>query len=136
MSRDIVDAAVMQQFKKYLSKKFLILEKLTKNETKEEHESFINEYYPGAKGSPNEMVELMTSPNPAKSNQNQALVNQKKDILCSYPMNIEKLSCQLKCPDNSHVFDLLQSTSENVSGWNLNVEKGPWNLIGNVEISK
>ena len=26
-------------------------------------------------------------------------------------MNIEKLSCQLNCPDNSHVFDLLQSTS-------------------------
>ena len=66
MSRDILDAAVMQQFKEYLSKKLLILEMLTKNETIEEHENFINEYYPGAKGSPNEIVELMTSPNPSK----------------------------------------------------------------------
>ena len=43
-------------------------------------------------------------------------------------MKIAKLSCQLNCPDNSHVFELLQSTSASVTGWNLNVEKGPWNF--------
>ena len=43
-------------------------------------------------------------------------------------MKIAKLSCQLNCPDNSHVFELLQSTSTSVTGWNLNVEKGPWNF--------
>ena len=67
MSRDILDAAVMQQFKEYLSKKFLILENLTKDETIKEHKNFINDYYPGAEGSPNEIVESMTSPNPSKA---------------------------------------------------------------------
>ena len=32
----------------------------------EEFENFINDYYPGAKAPPNEMVESMTSPNPSK----------------------------------------------------------------------
>ena len=67
MSRDILDAAVMQQFKEYLSKKFLVLENLTKDETIKEHKNFINDYYPGAEGSPNEIVESMTSPNPSKA---------------------------------------------------------------------
>ena len=67
MSRDILDAAVMQQFKEYLSKEHLILENLTIDETIKEHKNFINEYYPGAEGSPNEIVESMTSPNPSKA---------------------------------------------------------------------
>ena len=132
MSREILDAAVMQQFKEYLSKKGLILETLEQSKVEEEHESFIDEYYPGSKGSPNEMVELMTSPNPAKSMQSQALVNQEEDILCSYPMEIQKLSC-LKCPDNSHIFDLLQSTSENVSDWTFNIKQGPWSDWTDIE---
>ena len=40
-------------------------------------------------------------------------------------MNIEKLSCQLNCPDNSHVFDLLQSTS----GCNSDDSKGTISTI-------
>ena len=129
MSREILDVALMQQFKEYLSKKGLILETLDKTEVVEEHENFLNESYPGSKGSPIKLVELMVSPDPDKSIQSQALVNPEGDILCSYPMDIPKLSCQLKCPDNSHLFDLLQSTSENVSGWTLNIKKGPWNDI-------
>ena len=83
MSRDIVDAALMQQFKKYLAKKGFMKtssevrvrrdtkrygqqERLTMNETIEEFENFMNEYYPGAKAPPNEIVELMTSPSPSK----------------------------------------------------------------------
>ena len=83
MSRDIVDAAVMQKFKEYLAKKGFVKtssevrvrrdtkrheqpKKLTMNETIEEFENFINEYYPGAKAPPNEIVELMTSPYPSK----------------------------------------------------------------------
>ena len=42
------------------------LGKFTKNETIEEFENFINEYYPGAKAPPNELVELMGSPYPSK----------------------------------------------------------------------
>ena len=49
-------------------------------------------------------------------------------------MKIAKLSCQLNCPDNSHVFELLQSTSASVTGWNLNIEKGPWNIDLNDEV--
>ena len=49
-------------------------------------------------------------------------------------MKIAKLSCQLNCPDNSHVFELLQSTSASVTGWNLNVEKGPWNFDLNDDV--
>ena len=67
MSRDILDAAVMQQFKKYLSKKHLDPENLTNDETIKEHKNFINDYYPGAKRSPNKIVESMTSPNPSKA---------------------------------------------------------------------
>ena len=36
------------------------------NETIEEFENFMNEYYPGAEAPPNEIVELMTSPSPSK----------------------------------------------------------------------
>ena len=40
-------------------------------------------------------------------------------------MKIAKLSCQLNCPDNSHVFDLLQSTS----GCNSDDSKGKISTI-------
>ena len=62
-------------------------------------------------------------------------------------MNIEKLFCQLNCPDNSHVFDLLQSTSASVSGVSIGristilkgygsatLEFGNWAFSGTVQV--
>ena len=75
MSQDILDAAELQQFKNYLLNKSKIHEKLTKQEADKEHEKFISEYFPGAKGSPTKIVELMASASPSKALQTQALVN-------------------------------------------------------------
>ena len=49
MSREILDSAIMQQFKKYLKTKNKVLEVLQQAELKEESEKFLEQYYPGAK---------------------------------------------------------------------------------------
>ena len=136
MSQDILDAAVLQQFKSYLLNKSKIYEELTAQEKDEEHENYIGEYFPGSKGSPNKMVEIMTSRYPDKSIQSEALVNpEEENSMCTYPMTIQKLSCK-HCPDNSHVNNMLKSTSENPNNWIINLSNGPWNKPWNHELAK
>ena len=128
MSQDILDAAVLQQFKNYLLNKSKIYEELTAQEKDEEHEKYIGEYFPGSKGSPNKMVEMMTSRYPDKSIQSEALVNpEEENSMCTYPTSIQKLSCK-NCPDNSHVNNLLESKSKTPNDWNIKLTNGPWDI--------
>ena len=128
MSHDILDAAVLQQFKNYLLNKSKVYEELADQERDEEHENYIGEYFPGSKGPPNKMVELMTSPSPSKSIQSEALVNpEEENSMCTYPTTIQKLSCK-NCPDNSHVNNLLESTSKTPNDWNIKLTNGPWDI--------
>ena len=94
MSQDILDAAVLQQFKNYLLNKSKIYEELTAQEKDEEHEKYIGEYFPGSKGSPTKMVEWMTSHSPFESIQTQALFNSEEENAGKLPndnsMYIEK----------------------------------------------
>ena len=75
MSKEILDAAVLKQFKDYLLDKELIYEELPKNKLNSEMEGYIKDKFPGSKGSPSKMVEVMSSPSPSQSIQTQAIVN-------------------------------------------------------------
>ena len=104
MSREILDAAVVQQFKKYLAKQDKVFEQLTKNELKEESENFLQQYYPGAKSPPNKMVELMSSPAPSKSLDNSVLVNPEEEKTCSVSRRKRSTLAEYQhivCPDQT-----------------------------------
>ena len=136
MSKEILDAAVLKQFRDYLKTKGKHFEDLTLEELDNEHKSYIEKEFPGSKGSPNEAVEAMTSPSPSKSVATKALVNpEEENSMCTYPMTIQKLSCK-HCPDNSHVNNMLTSTSENPNNWIINLSNGPWNKPWNHELAK
>ena len=136
MSKEILDAAVLKQFKDYLLDKGLIYEELPMDELNSEMEGYIKDKFPGSKGSPNKMVEVMSSPSPSQSIQTQALVNpEEENSMCTYPMTIQKLSCK-HCPDNSHVNNMLKSTSANPNNWIINLSNGPWNKPWNHELAK
>ena len=97
MSKEILDAAVLKQFKDYLETKGKIFEALSMDELDHEQESYIDQKFPGSKGLPNKMVEMMSSPFPSQSIQTQSLVNpEEENALCIYPMTIQKLSCKQK----------------------------------------
>ena len=136
MSKEILDAAVLKQFRDYLETKGKHFEDLTLEELDNEHKSYIEKEFPGSKGSPNEAVEAMTSPSPSKSVATKALVNpEEENSMCTYPMTIQKLSCK-HCPDNSHVNNLFKSTSENPNNWIFNLSNGPWNKPWSDEMAK
>ena len=127
MSKEILDAAVLKQFKDYLETKGKIFDALSIDELDSEQENYIDQNFPGSKGLPNKMVEMMSSPSPSQSIQTQSLVNpEEENVMCTYPMTIQKLSCK-HCPDNSHVSNLHTSTSENPTNWTINLSNGPWN---------
>ena len=136
MSKEILDAAVLKQFKDYLETKGKIFEALSMDELDHEQESYIDQKFPGSKGLPNKMVEMMSSPSPSQLIQTQSLANpEEENALCTYPMTIQKLSCK-HCPDNSHVNNMLTSTSENPNNWIINLSNGPWNKPWNHELAK
>ena len=62
MVREVIDAAIVQQFKRYLKKKGKDFDKLTAEELKAESIKFLQEKYPGAKKPPHNLVEFMASP--------------------------------------------------------------------------
>ena len=62
MVREVIDAAIVQQFKRYLKKKGMDFDKLTAEELKAESIKFLQEKYPGAKKPPHNLVEFMASP--------------------------------------------------------------------------
>ena len=127
MSREILDAAVLKQFRDYLETKGKIFEALSMDELDHEQETYIDQKFPGSKELPNKMVEMMSSPSPSQLIQTQSLVNpEEENALCTYPMTIQKLSCK-HCPDNSHVNNFLRSTSKNQKNWIINLSNGPWN---------
>ena len=66
MSKEILDAAVLKQFKDYLETKGKIFEALSMDELDHEQESYIDQKFPGSKGLPNKMVEMMSSPSPSQ----------------------------------------------------------------------
>ena len=104
MSREILDAAVVQQFKKYLTKQNKVFEQLTKNELKEESQNFLQQYYPGAKSPPNKMIELMSSPEPSKSLDNSVLVNPEEEKTCSVSRRKRSTLAEFQhivCPDST-----------------------------------
>ena len=106
MSREIIDSAIVQQFKKYLKTKNKVLEELQENEMKEESVKFLEQYYPGAESPPHKMVELMASPDTDKSLKSLALVNPEEDKTCnifSYGGNGSVSSC----PDSSWIQNTL-----------------------------
>ena len=62
MVREVIDAAIVQQFKRYLKKIGKDFDKLTAEELKAESIKFLQEKYPGAKKPPHNLVEFMASP--------------------------------------------------------------------------
>ena len=63
MVQEVVDAALFQQFNRYLSLKDKDFSDLTSEEIIKEGHSFLLDMYPGARMLPNHLVRLMASPN-------------------------------------------------------------------------
>ena len=61
MRREVIDAAITHQFKRYLRSKNKDFDKLTEDELKVESVNFLKEKYPGAKKPPHNLIELMAS---------------------------------------------------------------------------
>ena len=82
-----LEAAVVHQFKQYLANKYNHTEhdihKREVNKKSEDQQKlwkqFLQDVYPGMKRPPNEMVELMTSPNPDKTMNIIANINPPED---------------------------------------------------------
>ena len=98
MSREILDSAIVQQFKKYLKTKNKILEELQMADLKEEVGNYLEDFYPGAKSPPHKMAELMSSRDPDKSLKSLALVNPEEDKTCN--QNHRRKRSVLTCPDS------------------------------------
>ena len=60
--REIVDAALVKQFREYVESLGKVYSELTDEEIQKYGKSFLNEYYPGAKFPPNQLVRMMSSP--------------------------------------------------------------------------
>ena len=97
MSREILDSAIVQQFKKYLKTKNKVLEELQMADLKEEVGKYLEDFYPGAKSPPHKMAELMSSTDPDKSLKSLALVNPEEDKTCTN-QNYRRKRNVLTCP--------------------------------------
>ena len=105
MSREILDSAIVQQFKKYLKTKNKVLEELQMADLKEEVGNYLEDFYPGAKSPPHKMAELMSSRDPDKSLKSLALVNPEEDKTCN--QNYRRKRSVLTCPDSDWFQNIL-----------------------------
>ena len=99
MSREILDSAIVQQFKKYLKIKNKVLEELQMADLKEEVGNYLEDFYPGVKSPPHKMAELMSSRDPDKSLKSLALVNPEEYKTCN--QNYRRKRSVLTCPDSN-----------------------------------
>ena len=83
MTKEVIDAALMHQFKKFLAEKNKKLDKLSADELKEESKDFLNKMYPGSKQPPNQLIQLLSSPSAEKSLKTDTLVNTEDEKTCS-----------------------------------------------------
>ena len=61
-ANDIVDAALFNQLERYLAKKNISFDSLSDEEKVIQTQNFLNETYPGATKTPNQLVQMMGSP--------------------------------------------------------------------------
>ena len=83
MSREVIDSALVQQFKDYLKEKDTNYDDLNTSELENESKNFLNDVYPNVKAPPNKIIEMMTSPNPTKSMENLAITIPEEEKTCS-----------------------------------------------------
>ena len=74
MRREVIDAAITHQFKRYLKSKNKEFDKLTEDELKIESVNFLKDKYPGAKKPPHNLIELMASQEVQRSMKSTKLV--------------------------------------------------------------
>ena len=82
--REIVDAALVKQFKKYIDSIGKTYSELTEGEKSLYGKSFLNDKYPGAKFPPNQLVRMMSSPtaNAEKTLESGAILNPQPPNIC------------------------------------------------------
>ena len=83
MVNEVIDAALMLQFKEYLAAKNKDVSKLDADQLKAESQAFLQDMYPGSKQPPKKIIELMASPSVEKSLENRAVIYPKDDKKCS-----------------------------------------------------
>ena len=111
MSREVIDSALVQQFKDYLKEKEKNYEDLNTSELENESKNFLNDVYPNIKAPPNKIIEMMTSPNPTKSMENLAITIPEEEKTCPQTLSSSSTSSSSSssatsssssnCPDNS-----------------------------------
>ena len=111
MSREVIDSALVQQFKDYLKEKDKNYDDLNTSELENESKNFLNDVYPNIKAPPNKIIEMMTSPNPTKSMENLAITIPEEEKTCPQTLSSSSTSSSSSssatsssssnCPDNS-----------------------------------
>ena len=100
MAREILNAAVVQQFKRYLKKKGKDFDKLTKEEVKSEGINFLKDMYPGAEKPPHNYIELMASPATGRTMKSTGFLFPNELEICG-DSNKKRKKRSLTCPDSS-----------------------------------
>ena len=100
MRREVIDAAITYQFKKYLKTKNKYFDKLTEDELKIESINFIKDEYPGAKKPPHNLIELMASQEVQRSMRSTKLVFPSELKSCKeHAKRRKKRNIGPQCPD-------------------------------------
>ena len=108
MRREVIDAAITHQFKRYLKSKNKDFDKLTEDELKVESVNFLKEKYPGAKKPPHNLIELMASQEVQRSMKSTKLVFPNELKSCkAHSKRRKKRSIGPTCPDGTWVKNIL-----------------------------
>ena len=101
MVREVIDAAIVQQLKRYLKKKGKDFDKLTAEELKAESTKFLQEKYPGAKTPPHNLVEFMASPKLSRTVKSTELTFPNELNNCK-AVSKKRKKRSLDCPNDWH----------------------------------
>ena len=117
MAKDIIDSALMRQFKEYLKENNKKYSELDADQKKQESKNFLNTKYPGFKKPPNKLVELMSSPsaNPEKTLESSAIVYPEDEKSCEQPSSSKRKKRSTPCPSTGKLSIFLSNFDKNFS---------------------
>ena len=135
MRREVIDAAITHQYKRYLRSKNKNFDKMTKEELKVESINFLKEKYPGAKKPPHNLIELMASQEVQRSMKSTKLVFPNELKSCkAHAKRRKKRSVGPTCP-NGWYKNILGDCLKYVGQLNYQKAKDECNKYANAKVA-